>query len=535
MMRTTDNLIAPARGTLRQALTYAAQFRFPNADQDVSEYLTEVFRLAPMVGLDPSIVVAQSCHETGNWSSRWWVTRRNPAGIGVTGDPIQDEASKTFKDGTEAARAQIAHLAIYAETWPWSADSPRQMLLNTYYKTPAGYNVPIVNLDPRINDVIRAGWAGTVRTIDDLTGRWAVDPHYAEGIVARGNAIFSNLPDQEDTPPMPTGIPTILIDAGHRSTDRTGNPAETDLTDDLARAYVTELRRRDFPAVWLQRDIDMDRDPDDTVGTLDTVGRTMAAWMTRTPGDLLMLSCHYNGSHSPLHAIVPDNRGLTTRVLNGAPSDDTASVNILDHRLLTTIMERMAADDLGTLFRGKLGTPGLMSETETGVGLDGFRLAVFAYTAPFRDRAVRGVIEHGGTSDPAARRFADFARAAADAIEAVYGTATTPSTTTTPKPRRTTTTTTTTTAGPPALPPGMSHGLAEALFNPAGIAYPAGSRAFFMRGDVVSDRWLLHVLSTATGGRWDRYRWPALASLTERGDGRLVVAFTDGFVFEVAP
>jgi hypothetical protein len=42
---------------------------------------------------------------------------------------------------------------------------------------------PYYHLDPRRDAVIAAGWAGTVRTIRDLTGKWATDPQYHEKIV----------------------------------------------------------------------------------------------------------------------------------------------------------------------------------------------------------------------------------------------------------------------------------------------------------------------------------------------------------------
>ena len=38
--------------------------------------------------------------------------------------------------------------------------------------------------------VFDAGWAGTIRTIADLSGTWAVDPEYHHKIVARAVAIF---------------------------------------------------------------------------------------------------------------------------------------------------------------------------------------------------------------------------------------------------------------------------------------------------------------------------------------------------------
>lgn len=137
---------------------------------------------------------------------------------------------------------------------------------------------------------------------------------------------------------------------------------------------------------------------------------------------------------------MPDNRNLTTRVVGGDPADDTAANNILDCKVGEAIVQVMASRGLGGLFHGKLNRPGLMSETETGVGLDGFRLAVMAYTAVHRQRMARLIVEHGGTADPAARRFTDFARAAADGVETVYG-----------KPGGTTTTTTT--PPPVAYPP----------------------------------------------------------------------------------
>jgi hypothetical protein len=147
-----------------------------------------------------------------------------------------------------------------------------------------------------------------------------------------------------------------------------------------------------------------------------------------------MLSLHYDGARSVLHAIVPDNVGLSTAYPEGRDPNDTAANNPLDRRLGVAIVDRMVRAGLGSPFHGSLGETGLMSERETGVGRQGYRLAVMSATAPSRVKAVRLVIEHGGTSDPAAHRFSDFARAAADAIESVYGTpgGTTTTTTTAP-------------------------------------------------------------------------------------------------------
>ena len=45
-------------------------------------------------------------------------------------------------------------------------------------------------IDPTYQNVFNAGWAGTIRTIADLAGTWAVDPEYANKIVNRAVAIY---------------------------------------------------------------------------------------------------------------------------------------------------------------------------------------------------------------------------------------------------------------------------------------------------------------------------------------------------------
>ena len=417
-MRVTDRLIALSRGTLDQALLYAARWTFPSGDQPVRDYLTEVYRLAPILGIDASIAVAQSAHETGGtltgrpWHSKWWGERRNPAGIGITGDPDENEQSRTWPNGTEAARSHLGHILVYA-LGPSDAAS-------LWFRRAADTGRLLRDTDPRYEAYLAAyGNVARAQTIAELAGTWAVDPDYAAKIVARGTAMFPGIANQEETMPNRTH-PTIVIDAGHRSTDRSGNPAEMSLTDDLAVFYVEELRRRGYEAFWYQRDLDRDADPDETIGDLNTVALGIGRWLAAQPW-ALFLSLHYDGAHAPLEAIVPDNVGLATAYDQGRDLTDTAANNLLDVELGSAIVTRMAAAGLGAIYRGRLGVAGVMSERDTGVGGQGFRLAVFAATAPSRQRAVRLVIEHGGTGDPAAQRFADFARAAADAIDAVYG------------------------------------------------------------------------------------------------------------------
>jgi hypothetical protein len=167
----TNTIVGPVRGTANQALAVARSMGAQRMDQ-VTLYITEIYRRAPEIGFDPALLVSQSALETNFWRSSWWINRLNPAGIGVTGDPAQNAASPTFASGTISARAQLAHM--HAEVY-----GNRQPL-------------PLVlqGVDPTYQRVFAAGWAGTIVTLEDLAGTWATDPLYAVKIISRARVIF---------------------------------------------------------------------------------------------------------------------------------------------------------------------------------------------------------------------------------------------------------------------------------------------------------------------------------------------------------
>lgn len=195
MMKATDRILGPARGSKEQALLFSginnpATGTYIPREMAVQEYIFEVYRLAPLVGIDPAIVVAQGAEETDNWRSAPWRNWLNPAGLGITYKG-QDPGYR-WKDGADAARAQIVHLYTYAMAGNGATAEQQKRF--------AEHIEPYLNLDPRWTNVIDAGWGGTVRTVADLSGKWATDPKYAEKIAAKGNAIFGDsLPDQEGT------------------------------------------------------------------------------------------------------------------------------------------------------------------------------------------------------------------------------------------------------------------------------------------------------------------------------------------------
>ncbi len=168
----TNAIVGPARGTPDAVIAFARQSGATRMNE-VERYVREVYRLAPEIGFDPAILIAQSALETGYWRSSWWQYRLNPAGLGITGDPRQEDGSQTFASGTMSARGQIAHM--HAEVYGASRALPDVLQ----------------GADTTYQRVFEAGWAGTIVTIDDLSGTWAVDPRYAGKIVRVGREIFT--------------------------------------------------------------------------------------------------------------------------------------------------------------------------------------------------------------------------------------------------------------------------------------------------------------------------------------------------------
>ena len=163
----------PIRGSARgtaAALSSWAESRGCKRKEDVRRYLETVYQLAPELGLNADVVAGQSILETSMngapWASHWWQERCNPAGIGITGDPVQNARSRDFRDGEGAARAHLLHLHLYVNG----------------ATVPTGFQT---SEDPRWDAAIAAGFGGIVATLADLTNRWAVDDRYAEKIAAR--------------------------------------------------------------------------------------------------------------------------------------------------------------------------------------------------------------------------------------------------------------------------------------------------------------------------------------------------------------
>jgi hypothetical protein len=105
---------------LGRPLTTHATMRVPASSQynqaEVNSFIDAYWNLALTVGIDPILAIAQMCHETGYLTS-WWCQRprRNPAGIGVTGET---EASPTQPRGEWALHPDgLWHKGVSYRTW----------------------------------------------------------------------------------------------------------------------------------------------------------------------------------------------------------------------------------------------------------------------------------------------------------------------------------------------------------------------------------------------------------------------------------
>lgn len=121
--------------------------------------------------LDPLVAVAQMVLETGNLTSFWSQTpRRNPAGIGVTGEP---GAGLSFRSWPAAVRAHVGRLLAYALTGQEANAAQRALITEALAARP-------------LPDDKR----GIAKTLRGLAGTWAVDPAYAGKIARVANGIL---------------------------------------------------------------------------------------------------------------------------------------------------------------------------------------------------------------------------------------------------------------------------------------------------------------------------------------------------------
>ena len=85
---------------------------------EVENYIREVYRLAPQIGFDPAIIVAQSDLETGHWKSLHREQELNPAGLGITGNQWQTEPGFAKSNVPRSSNLLIDCTFSFTDTFP---------------------------------------------------------------------------------------------------------------------------------------------------------------------------------------------------------------------------------------------------------------------------------------------------------------------------------------------------------------------------------------------------------------------------------
>jgi hypothetical protein len=166
MYTAESSLLSPAIGTAEQWVGVVAKRNPTDAEAVVRAY----FDLAPRVFINADLALAQCMLETGWLTSELFKTRRNMAGLGITGPGVLGEDFETIERGVQA---HYAHLCCYTYT---QADCPIERGLN--WRDPRHF---FHDGTPALSELKGAKHA------------WATDPGYIDKIVRLVNAALTEM------------------------------------------------------------------------------------------------------------------------------------------------------------------------------------------------------------------------------------------------------------------------------------------------------------------------------------------------------
>ncbi len=179
----TGPIIAPPSGNANQAITWFAARAVGFSDYtlyDITTIIQAYQSLGDSVGVDWFLALAQCAHETGSLTS-WWAqrTRRNPAGLGVTGVMVDgDGTSATQPPGVDWAwDASLAKWRAGMSFESWANGSiPGHLGRLLAYALPEGAGTPAQQAlisTALSRRALPAGYRGIAPTIIGFNGTWA--------------------------------------------------------------------------------------------------------------------------------------------------------------------------------------------------------------------------------------------------------------------------------------------------------------------------------------------------------------------------
>ena len=153
------DLLGPPQVTLTQAVKWA---KSKGAHQRFIDAASVYWKYGDLTGIRPEALYAQAAKETGygNYGGRVLPEMNNWAGIkkyGATGDETEDH--ETFATADDGVRAHFNHMIAYTG------------------------GTPIGEPHGRYKSACSTAWAGTVKYIEELGGKWCPDVNYGKQIV----------------------------------------------------------------------------------------------------------------------------------------------------------------------------------------------------------------------------------------------------------------------------------------------------------------------------------------------------------------
>jgi hypothetical protein len=154
--------MAQARAAWAQHATQTLDVNYTPAEVD--EIITRYITGCAQLGIDALVALAQLALETTWLTSSWSAPpRRNPAGIGVTGEP---GAGIRFPAWDLAVVAHLGRLLAYALPWGAGTQTQKAAIAAALAWRP-------------LPDTRR----GIATTVGGLVGTWAVDPEYGKSLI----------------------------------------------------------------------------------------------------------------------------------------------------------------------------------------------------------------------------------------------------------------------------------------------------------------------------------------------------------------
>lgn len=484
-MATKDEpILGSSAGTPAEVFAYCERYGRVLSTDERAAFL-ELQRLCIDYDIRYEVAIGQTDLETFDiaadlpWYSFWYRSRFNWGGLGITGDPQENDDSQIWQNAQDGARGYFLHLWGY--THAEDEIMPRELT-----------RFLAEGLDERFSNIKAAGFRGIARTIDDLSNRWAMNPDYGAEIAGRINRIFGKGEEMEQT----------HFDIARDEDARLFGLAVTGESRHSTLSERDYLRRRCFTnrngarPWWLIPHVQAGN----TRGSLDW-------WVNGTDGDgdPIQASAHVMVNHDGgILRVIPDKDGAWTNGDVIQPTSESAELRALGGNpniwTLTAEFEGENGDDVTSI------------QLEAGVWQ--FR----SWMSKYPDIPLGNVIPHGSINSRdrefcPGSKILNAMRAGLKGWERPNGD--TPPVT------------------PPAtreaLPRGMSTDLAQRLFGSLELR---GKLYHFDRSGEVSQAWLKRgKRSIPKGGTWVGATWPALEDVIIRGDKSKVFTFSDGWVY----